>query len=225
MDLNRLKAEPFVSTAQKKRQRAMRVRIGRAANPRAGSMMTKISLCLLLLVAALIVRLIYPPEESIAASVTLAQEESVNGEEEDGGNEDETLGRLRFVQADGIMSVFGSGAQWSQPVQATDMAFSEQDGRLTLYAAEGESVLACAAGEVRAMGSDDELGDYIRINHGGDIESVYYGLNGIRVEQGQPIRAGDTLGTVSTDACIVLVIYAQGEPQDPSSYLAISVQN
>ena len=60
---------------------------------------------------------------------------------------------------------------------------------LDFAAAEGETVCALAAGTVVSC----ENG--IRVDHGRGRESLYRGVEEIRVRPGQKVRAGETLGT------------------------------
>ena len=92
---------------------------------------------------------------------------------------------------------------------------------LEIGAAAGASVSASAGGEVRAIGEDPALGPYVRIHHGEDLESIYYHLSDIRVEEGQPLLLGDTLGTVPEDGKLYLRVLKTGAPQQIDRYMSV----
>ena len=83
------------------------------------------------------------------------------------------------------------------------------------FAAEaGEAVLAMEAGTVQV------LGDEVRLDHGGGVQSRYRGLRSIRVKTGQRVRAGDALGEAggrvpfegAGHVCVSLMIRDQPAP-------------
>lgn len=63
-------------------------------------------------------------------------------------------------------------------------------------APQGLSVKATAAGIVRQVGYDPELGAYVRLYHAFGFETVYGHLNGYCVRTGQSVRCGDLIGRV-----------------------------
>ena len=63
---------------------------------------------------------------------------------------------------------------------------------------------------------DDELGDYIAISEGEDVEINIYGLGKIDVERGQPLKQGQKLGEAAGER-LVIKVYRDGRPEDVSS--------
>ena len=167
----------------------------------------------------------------IAAALLTALEEASAWPARDGlprfspaatdGGADGTPGRLQFVDGGGLIGVFAGSARWSLPVQADTAAVSEEGELLEIGAAAGVSVSASAGGEVRAIGEDPALGPYVRIHHGEDLESIYYHLSDIRVEEGQPLLLGDTLGTVPEDGKLYLRVLKTGAPQQIDRYMSV----
>lgn len=181
---------------------------------KAGSMMAKICLCMLILAAAVLVQaLVLRPTDEKA--VEAAADSGTSG----GTEEDDVLGRLRFVESGGVKSVFAVSQRWALPVSASSSALLSEDTMLRLTAKPGSDISLAAAGEVRAIGTDATLGDYVLLAHGNDLESCYYNVSSIRVEEGQPLSAGDTLGKVAEDGTLYLTVTQTGEKQDPSLYL------
>ena len=183
---------------------------------RAGSMIAKIGMCLLLLGAVVLVQIFILEQDALEPRRTLEASSSGEAEEE---NDDDVLGRLRFVESGAVKSVFAVSQRWLSPVQAGTPSLQKEDTLLCLASKPGETVATAAAGEVRAIASDAVLGDYVRINHGGELESVYYNLADIRVEEGQPLLARDTLGTVGGGGTLYVAVLLSGVPQNPADYL------
>lgn len=183
---------------------------------RAGSMLAKIGFCVGLLAVVVLAQaflLKYDADLSGRASVVSAE-----GDSQETGDED-VLGRLRYVESGAVKSVFAASQRWRLPVAAGRMALVEDETLLRITASAGKTVSVSAAGEVRALGADAALGDYVRVYHGSDLESVYYGLADIRVEEGQPLMPQDTLGKLGSNGTMHVAVLLNGAPQDPSKYL------
>ena len=56
------------------------------------------------------------------------------------------------------------------------------------------------------------------VSHGNELESVYYHLDGICVEEGQPLRADDTLGSVGADGYLYVAVLEEGTLQRVFQY-------
>lgn len=180
----------------------------------ARSMGLKIAICTvaLLLVIAAEVFLLSRPEDGHAVTVSAAQDE--------GAPADDTLGKLKFVGLNsGAQSVFSIRQRWMSPVVCTEARLSKEDTLLTLAAGAGERVSLPAAGEVREIFSDETLGSAIRINHGNALVSVYYGVSDVRVEEGQPLLAADTLGVMPETGEIHIAITQSGTALKPTDII------
>lgn len=65
-------------------------------------------------------------------------------------------------------------------------------------AAAGTSVYAVADGEVISAGFDRSMGNYIRIDHGGGIVSIYMHASKLFVSKGDKVKKGDVIMAVGT---------------------------
>ena len=178
-------------------------------------MLVKIGVCAGVLLLVLALELFVLPSDRTAVETDADAPAATDG------GADGTPGRLQFVDGGGLIGVFAGSARWSLPVQADTAAVSEEGELLEIGAAAGASVSASAGGEVRAIGEDPALGPYVRIHHGEDLESIYYHLSDIRVEEGQPLLLGDTLGTVPEDGKLYLRVLKTGAPQQIDRYMSV----
>lgn len=75
-------------------------------------------------------------------------------------------------------------------------------GRLRLHAGldvkavKGQAVKATAAGVVKQVGYNTELGAFVRLQHAFGFETVYGHLNGYCVRVGHAVRCGEAIGRV-----------------------------
>ncbi|MFC0213831.1 M23 family metallopeptidase [Paenibacillus chartarius] len=92
---------------------------------------------------------------------------------------------------------------------------------IDIPAAKGTPVLAVQGGTVTAVSSDpDGYGHFIRIDHGGGMQSVYAHLSQIVVEEDQRVSQGEWIGLVgssgrSTGPHLHLEIREYGSTTDP----------
>lgn len=134
----------------------------------------------------------------------------------DGSGETERSqpGTLRFVET--------GGAKWAAPVQANDIELM-REGQLLRFTAGASDVNACMAGTVLALGVDETLGQYVRVQSPDDCETVYYGLDSVNVREGDAVQAGDRIGTVPVGRSMYLRVWKEGAPQDPTAYVDLSL--
>ncbi len=215
MEKSRLEMTPFVTSGGRRESPAHfphRVYRREKEKPvRTVSLLTKIAICCAVLLLVLVAELLLLPDEEAALETAAA------GLEE--GNTDDALGKLQFVSAGSAVSVFSASQRWSAPVRATETAQIDEPLMLRLSAAAGERVSLPAAGEVRELGHDENYGDFVRVGHGDGLESVYYNIAAIRVEEGQPLLARDTLGVVPEDGEIYVSVLLEGVAQQPEDYV------
>ncbi|HEY8347513.1 MAG TPA: peptidoglycan DD-metalloendopeptidase family protein [Symbiobacteriaceae bacterium] len=91
-------------------------------------------------------------------------------------------------------------------------------------AAEGEQVLAAAAGTVAAVEVDPAEGTAVVLDHGGGLMTRYAGLGKVTVYKHARVAAGDVLGTVGRpvgggEPYLHFEVLQDGESLDPSPYL------
>ncbi len=97
------------------------------------------------------------------------------------------------------------------------------DGR-DFRATRGEAIPAIGDGTVEYVGKDQYGGWYVRIGHGGGLQSYYWHLSrfdvqaGQRITRGQPVGgAGDT--GLATGVHLHLELRVNGKPVDPRSII------
>jgi hypothetical protein len=112
-----------------------------------------------------------------------------------GTREETTMSKfaLRRPLPDGI----GRVTQWfgANPAMYTAYGLAGHEG-IDYGAPIGTSILACHAGTVRVL-SGTKYGTYVRLD-GDGFETVYAHLNGVDVEDGQHVEAGQKIGRVGS---------------------------
>ncbi len=168
----------------------------------------KVGLCAGVLALAFIVRAfgVGAPKTDVAEASTHA--------ENAGEATEEQPGRLKYVDA--------TGTKWAAPVRSNDIELL-REGQLLRFTAGSPDVFACMDGKVLAVGSDETLGSYIRIQNEADCEAFYYGFDTITVSENAEVKAGDALGTVGVGRSLYLRVLEQGAPQDPTAYVDLSL--
>lgn len=91
---------------------------------------------------------------------------------------------------------------------------------------KGAAVLAAASGTVLETGYSAAYGNYIIIGHNEDLTTTthYRHCDAVTVQQGQPVTAGQQIGTVgqtgtATGPCLAFALYQQDTACDPLAYL------
>ena len=184
------------------------------AKVNASSMMAKILICMGILAAVTVGQLFLLKDAEKAV-------ETAGGETSESEDTEDVLGRLRFVSAGTVKSVFHVSQRWNSPVAGAKTQLEEDHTLLRLTGKAGDPVSLAASGEVRAVATDPDYGDYVRISHGNNLESIYYHLSDIRVGAGQPLSAGDTLGALSQDGVLYVAVLQTGERMNPGDYLDV----
>ncbi len=182
-----------------------------------GQLLVKIGICAVACALILSMKALDIPgtEQMVSGVRTAINEES---------DLDEMLGKLEFVELPDTLEVFSGESKLAVPVNAPNVSVEPAEKYAIWQNAPGAEVVASAAGEVRAIGEDAILGQYVRLTHAGDLETIYYGLETINVEEGQPIKKRDTLGTLGEDGMLRLSVLLSGEPQSPDTYLDLVLQ-
>ena len=94
-----------------------------------------------------------------------------------------------------------------------------------LGAVEGTDIAAYADGVVIFAGENRTYGDYIRLDHGGGVVTIYAHCSKLLVEQGQTVSAGETIAKVghtgdATGAHLHFAVQKNGIFLDPLHYIA-----
>ena len=101
---------------------------------------------------------------------------------------------------------------------------------IDIAAPEGEAVLAAAGGTVVESGYDVERGNYVVIDHGDGLSTLYGQCRDFTVEEGDTVRAGEMIGAVgktgmATGAHLHFEVRQDGEPQNPVAYFDSDVRD
>lgn len=93
-----------------------------------------------------------------------------------------------------------------------------------LAAAQGTQIVAAADGVVRYAGTHSSYGNYVRILHADGDETLYAHMQYLFVHTGQPVTAGQCLGTVgetgnATGPHLHFELLHKGIRYDPSEAL------
>jgi len=211
--MQRTEVTPFVSRERSGRT-AYRQRTKRV---KAASMMTKIGLCLGICVLSLAMYLI--GEQNGSQMVMTTAESTQQGNAEDPLGD---VGKLHFVEMPGMLEVFAPDKGLTLPLDAP--AVLEAEGCVACFRVREETQVACGGdGTVRAVGNDAAYGDYVRLSLQNGLEVIYYGLDEISVETGQPLRSGDTLGYAEEDQSLRVTVLEEGRPLQVLEYMDLTI--
>jgi Membrane proteins related to metalloendopeptidases len=125
--------------------------------------------------------------------------------------------------ADKIASI-GRGS-WKIPMPGNiTQGYNSNNHGIDIAGQEGTPVKAAKEGEVLRVDYNDVYGNFIVINHGGGIESLYGHLSGLSVKVGYPVVAGTQIGSCgntgnSTGPHLHFEIRKNGTTVDPLTYL------
>lgn len=102
---------------------------------------------------------------------------------------------------------------------------SSHDG-VDLSAPEGVAVLAVRSGTVAETGWDDTDGNYVLVDHGDGLTTLYGCLSTVSVQTGQAVAQGDVLGAVgqtgtATGPHLHLEAAQDGIPYDPLTWFPV----
>lgn len=94
----------------------------------------------------------------------------------------------------------------------------------------GSVILAAADGTVTEIGFDAERGNYLVLDHGDGLETVYAICRDFTVKEGDTLRAGEMLGAVgtsgmSTGAHLCFQVWQDGQAQNPVAYFDSGVRD
>ena len=147
---------------------------------------------------------------------------SLNSALNDEYSPDGELGRLRFVQLPSIIDVFAPSDTPIMPVTVLGIRTMEDNTLLCITTSNGADVIAVLDCTVKAIGRDEQHGDYVKVICQNDIEICYYGVTSIIVEEGQPITQNSKLGITEGEELLIRV-FDTGRPIDTAKYFDIKV--
>lgn len=140
----------------------------------------------------------------------------------------------------GVYAVSESESRFLQwPVQdCTTISLSNPYGTVNgtfhngidIPALSGSVILAAADGTVKEIGFDAERGNYLVLDHGDGLETVYATCRDFTVEEGDTVEAGEMIGAVgtsgmSTGSHLCFQVRQDGEPQNPVAYFDSDIRD
>lgn len=159
----------------------------------------------------------------IEAEIRRKEEEARKAAEAAGKKYNTTsLGNISFIwpcpASSRITSGFGGR---SSP---TEGASTDHKG-IDIGASSGSSILAAASGTVVIATYSYSAGNYIMINHGGGVYTVYMHCSSLGVSEGQEVKQGQTIGKVgstgySTAPHLHFGIRNDGSYVNPTNYVS-----
>ena len=177
------------------------------------SMIAKIGICVLL--AGLVLLSDYVTD----STMTIEASSNIENNADDIGGE--YLGKLRFVELPGIMQVFSSDAKLRVGVEYADLRINDQKTIMTVSGISSDSFPSPVNGRIKTLITDEDA-TKIEISADGDLVVSFTAKNEATVEEGQPIKAGDTLFEAIDS--VDIGITKSGRPVDPSQYFNIGVE-
>ena len=93
------------------------------------------------------------------------------------------------------------------------------------YGHEGDSIVAADGGTVVTSGYNDGYGNYVVIDHGNGMSTLYAHMSGTTVAEGTTVSQGDTIGMLgstgrATGTHCHVEVFVDGNRVDPSDYLS-----
>lgn len=103
---------------------------------------------------------------------------------------------------------------------------TENHNGLDLPAPRGTSIYAADAGKVVIARHSSSWGNYVTIDHGGGIMTLYAHASSLNVTVGQTVKKGDTIAYVgstgwSTGNHLHFTVYKNGVAVNPASYIGL----
>lgn len=178
----------------------------------AGFLAARLGICALLLCGVIALKL-----SGDTRSLAVFGSAAPDGRESD---EDERLGRLRFVELPSIIDVFAPSQRAILPCEAVSYSIGNDGLDLILRAETGADVRSPVNGKVADIGFDEILGDYVGVSADEDTVFTIYGLGEISVERGQPIVQDARIGSLESDTLTVR-IFRSGRPISPAELLSL----
>ncbi|MBR5292763.1 MAG: hypothetical protein IKU32_07635 [Clostridia bacterium] len=177
-----------------------------------GSMLAKIGICGLL--AGLILLADYTDKSKIMEVSSSIEEKT----EDIGGD---YLGKLRFVELPGIIQVFSSDAILRIDAAYKEYRLNEDKTILTISGISSENFASPATGTVKTLSVQND-NTLIDLSMDGDIVISFYAKGKSTVEEGQPIKSGDTLYSFIDTVDISMT--KGGRPVNPAEYFDLRNQ-
>ena len=168
-----------------------------------GSMLAKIGICGLLAGLVLL---------SEFADNVLTSYNTVQNTEDIGGD---YLGKLRFVELPGIIQVFSSDSRFRISTEYETYQLNNDETILTVNGISSNEFDSPADGTLKTVINHNDK-TKLELSLDGDIVLNFSAIGETAVEEGQPIKRGDTLYTAIESIDISMT--KEGRPVNPSDY-------
>ena len=101
---------------------------------------------------------------------------------------------------------------------------------IDIPADQGAVILAAADGTVTEVGFDRERGNYLVLDHGGGLTTLYAHCRNVDVKEGDMVKAGEMVGAVgstgmSTGPHLHFEVRQDGEAQNPVAYFDSAIRD
>ena len=142
---------------------------------------------------------------------------------------DETASRFLQWPVQGANTISLSNPYGTPRWQPGGETYEAHTG-IDIAAPEGQAVLAAAGGTVVESGYDVERGNYLILDHGDGLSTLYGQCRDFTVEEGDTVRAGEMIGAVgstgmSTGPHLHFEVRQDDEPQNPVAYFDSDVRD
>ena len=142
---------------------------------------------------------------------------------------DETASRFLQWPMEGATTISLSNPYGTPRWQPGGETYEAHTG-IDIPAPEGEVILAAADGTVSEVGFDPERGNYLILDHGDGLTTLYGQCRDFTVEEGDTVRAGEMIGAVgstgmSTGPHLHFEVRQDDEPQNPVAYFDSDVRD
>ena len=116
------------------------------------------------------------------------------------------------------------GARWNPGGQGKTV-----HNGIDIPGTEGTAILAAADGTVTETGFDPERGNYLLIDHGNGLTTLYAACKEVDVSKGDAVKAGDEIAALgstgaSTGPHLHFEVRQDGEAQNPTAYFNADVR-
>ena len=123
--------------------------------------------------------------------------------EEDDRSEEERLGRLKFVELPSIIDVFAPSKSPVLPTESIVFVTRNEGHELLISVEQGAEVFSPVEGRIRSVGDDNEKGRFIVVAAKDDVNYTVYGIDEVNVEEGQPVKQRQKLGSSAAETITV----------------------
>ena len=138
-------------------------------------------------------------EQSIQAEIDrmakeLAEQEAARQQQNNGGGTVQVSGGYTYPLPSGYRNVTSRFAMREHPVTGV---YKQHTG-VDVSAPRGTTIMAAKSGTVIIAGRSTAYGNYVVINHGGGLTTLYAHMSKITTTKGATVSAGDKIGEVGS---------------------------